>query len=198
MEAFFRSTFASWKNVRKSGKEIAYLGYSPVLVLDTDKIFADFPNGHVVHVVRNPYSGYADTKKRPFPLSLERYTWTWNVCQHMALTYKDLFPKNFHLLRFEDLVADPKAAMTKLCGQLGLGFSESCLYPSWNGIKLEEVYPWGTIRIPTPAANLATMNQLADEEINKIWSLSSVMQKQVGYENFRSMVERNPVGKSAA
>jgi hypothetical protein len=184
MEAFFRSTFDAWKNYRRTGQEKAYLGYSPVMVLDTEKIFADFPDGHVIHVVRNPYSGYSDTKKRPFPISLERYTWTWNLCQHMALTYAQRYSHRFHILRFEDLIADPKAAMTKLCGQLGIRYSETCLQPSWNGQRLEQVYPWGTIRIPTPEVNVATMNQLTDEEKTRIKSLSIVMQRLLGYENF--------------
>ena len=28
---------------------------------------------------------------------------------------------------------------------------------------LKEVYPWGTIRIPTPEVNVATMNQLTED-----------------------------------
>jgi hypothetical protein len=181
LEAFFRSTFDSWKNVQRTGREKAYLGYSPVMVLDTEKIFADFPAGQIIHVVRNPYSGYADTKKRPFPLSLERYTWTWNLCQHMALTYAERYPNRFHILRFEDLVADIPGAMSKLCDKLGLSFADSCLYPSWNGMKLAEVYPWGTIRIPTTEANLATMNELSREEKSQIKALSIVMQRLLGY-----------------
>ncbi len=184
VEAFYRCTFDSWKNVHKTGREKAYVGYNPVQVFDTEKILEDFPEGHVLHVVRNPYSGYADTKKRPFPLSLARYTWTWNLCQHKALTYAERYPKNFHILRFEDLVANPKAAMTRLCGQLGLSYSDTCLYPSWNGVKLQEVYPWGTVRVPTPEVNVATMNQLGDEEKAQIKSLSIVMQRILGYENF--------------
>jgi hypothetical protein len=186
MEAFFRCTFDSWKNVQRSSQEKAYLGYSPVMVLDTEKIFADFPDGHVIHVVRNPYSGYADTKKRPFPLGLERYTWTWSYCQHLALTYAERYPNNFHILRFEDLVANPKAAMTKLCHQLGVRYSDTCLYPSWNGVKLQEVYPWGTVRIPTTEANIATMNELTSDEKTHIKSLSIVMQRLLGYENMWS------------
>jgi hypothetical protein len=186
LEAFFRSTFASWKNLRQTGAEKAYLGYSPVLVLDTEKVFADFPGAHVIHVVRNPYSGYADTKKRPFPLSLERYTWTWNLCQHMALTYAERYPNHFHLVRFEDLVANPQAAMTKLCARLGLRYADSCRYPSWNGTRLDQVYPWGTIRTPTPEANLATRNELADEEKSKIQSLAAVMARLLGYEQPRA------------
>lgn len=186
LEAFFRCTFDTWENFNASGRERAYLGYSPVLVLDAEKIFEDFPNAHVLHVVRNPYSGYSDTKKRPFPLSLPRYAWTWNLCQHMALTYAERYPKNFHVLRFEDLIANPKAALTKLCGRLGLSWSDTCLHPSWNGAELKEVYPWGTIRIPTPEVNVATMNQLGDDEKAHLKSLCVVMQRALGYENFWS------------
>lgn len=183
VEAFFRSTFESWKNLQSTGREVAYVGYSPVLVLDTEKIRADFPDGHIIHVVRNPYSGYADTKKRPFPLSLERYVWTWNLCQHMALTYAERYPANFHLLRFEDLVADPRSAMANLCARLGVSFSETCLYPSWNGTRLDEVYPWGTVRTPTTQANLATMDELSTTDKGQIKSLANVMVRPLGYEH---------------
>lgn len=182
VEAFFRCTFDSWKNLQRTGRERACVGYSPVAVLDTEQILADFPTGHVVHVVRNPYSGFADTKKRPFPLSLARYTWTWNLCQHMALTYGERFPQNFHLVRFEDLVADPRKTMQDLCQRLRLPFSENVLYPSWNGTRLEAVYPWGTIRTPTPEANLAAMNELSADEKAEIKSLASVMLKLLRYE----------------
>jgi hypothetical protein len=184
MEAFFRSTFDSWTNYARTGKEKAWLGYSPVMCLDTEKILSDFPDGHVIHVVRNPYSGYSDTKKRPFPISLERYTWTWSYCQHLALTYAEKYPSNFHIVRFEDLISDCKGTMTKLCKGLGVSFSETCLYPSWNAQKLQEVYPWGTIRVPTPEVNVATMNQLTDSEKARIKALSIVMQRALGYESF--------------
>jgi hypothetical protein len=184
VEAFFRATFESWRNCQRTGRERAYVGYSPVMVLDTEKILADFPNGHVVHVVRNPYSGYADTKKRPFPLSLARYAWTWNLCQHMALVYAEKYPDRFHIVRFEDLVANPGAEMAKLCARLGLAESETCLYPSWNGQKLEQVYPWGTVRTPTPEANIATMQELSAEERQSMQALAIVMMRQLGYAKF--------------
>ncbi|MDT4952906.1 MAG: hypothetical protein QOJ02_1044 [Acidobacteriota bacterium] len=180
--AFFEATFSAWKNLNRSGQERAYLGYSPVMVLDTEKIFQDFPEGHVIHVVRNPWSGYADTKKRPFPLSLQRYAWTWNLSQHMALTFAERFPRNFHILRFEDLVSDPKQHLSALCQKLGLSYSDTLLYPSWNGQKLESVYPWGTIVTPTPEANIATKNELSQTETDEMRSLTSVMLKLLRYE----------------
>jgi hypothetical protein len=184
--AYFSSTFDSWTNCRRTGQEKIWLGYNPVQVLDTEKILRDFPRGHVIHVVRNPYSGYSDTKKRPYPISLERYVWTWNTCQHLALTYAERYPRNFHVVRFEDIIGDTEATMRTLCQNLEISYSERCLYPSWNGERLEQVYPWGTIRVPTPAVNLATMNQLTDAEKAEIKSLSIIMQRQLGYEDFWS------------
>jgi hypothetical protein len=186
VEAFFRSTFDTWSNFNRRGSEHVYLGYNPVQVFDTEKILTDFPDGHVLHVIRNPYSGYADTKKRPYPLPLARYVWTWNLSQHLALTYAEKYPKHFHLVRFEDIVADPKGTMTRLCQKLGIASSDTCLRPSWNGQELKEVYPWGTIRTPTPEANVATMNELSETEKAEVTRLSIVMQRLLGYDRFAS------------
>lgn len=184
VHAYFQSAFEAWTNVHRTGEEQYYVGYNPVQVFDTDKILADFPDGHVIHVVRNPYSGYADTSKRPFPLGIKRYGWTWNLCQHMALTYAEKYPTRFHLVRFEDLVADPKATMSTLLGRLGLPMSEECLHPSFNRVKLEQVYPWGTIRVPTPDANLATANELTETQKRDLKTETVVMQRLLGYDAF--------------
>lgn len=183
VEAFFTSTFEAWENYNKTGQEKFFVGYSPVIGLDAEKIFADMPKAFIIHVVRNPYSAYADTKKRPFPLSLKKYIWTWNIMQHMALTYCQMFPNNFHIVRYEDLVAHPKSVMSDLAQQIGLSYSPTMEYPSFNGTKLEAVYPWGTIRIPTPEANIQTMKELSADERAEIRSTSIVMLKQFGYES---------------
>jgi Sulfotransferase family len=184
VEAYFRATFDTWENYRRTGKETFYVGYNPVQVLDTEKILHDFPGGHVVHVVRNPYSGFADTRKRPFPLSAARYAWTWNYCQLHALTYRNKFADRFHIVRFEDLVADTRTTMTTLLDALGLPMAEECLHPSFNGTRLEQVYPWGTIRVPTSEANVATANELAREQKLAIRTDAAVMMDALGYATF--------------
>lgn len=181
--AFFESTFKTWHNLHKSGKEGAYVGYSPVIGFDGDKILADFPKGHVIHVVRNPWSGYADTIKRPFPLSAERYGWTWAMMQHHALVFSRRFPDRFHIFRFEDLVASPREAMGGLAKKLGIAWDDALLHPSWNGKKMASVYPWGTIRTPTTEANIATMNELNAEQKATIKSVTNVMLPHFGYES---------------
>jgi hypothetical protein len=179
--AFFEATFDAWKDYPRSGREHAYVGYSPIIGVDSEKIITDFPDGHVIHVVRNPYSAFADTSKRPFPLSLHRYSLTWSTVQLYAATFAARHPDKVHIVRFEDLVANPRATMTKLAGDIGIEFSETMLYASWGGAKLEQVYPWGTIRTPTTEANLATLRELTPAQRSEIRSLTLPMLKEFGY-----------------
>jgi hypothetical protein len=52
--AFYRATFDSWKDYARSGREEIYVGYSPIIAVDADKIIKDLPNAHVLHVVPQP------------------------------------------------------------------------------------------------------------------------------------------------
>jgi hypothetical protein len=186
VEAYFRSTFAAWENYHARDERRAYhVGYNPMQVLDAEKILADFPEAaHVVHVVRNPHSAYADTKKRPYPLPLSRYVWTWNLAQHAALTYAAKHYGRVHVVRYEDVIADPRKALTPLLTALGLPWSDACAAPSWDGRPMPQVYPWGTIRTPTPEANAATMRELPAEEAAEVTRLSFLMGRHLGYEVF--------------
>ena len=41
--AFFRATFDAWKDYKRTGRESVYVGYSPIIVVDADKILNDLP-----------------------------------------------------------------------------------------------------------------------------------------------------------
>jgi len=166
--AFFRATFQAWKDYKRTGEELVYVGYSPIVVIDTEKILSDFPQAHVLHVVRNPWSAYADTMKRPVPLSLQDYMRGWAVNQYHALVYREMFPDRVHIVRAEDVMGDPLTALGAVCNALGLEPADSLKVPTWNGVPLEEVYPWGTIRKATPQANRATAEALSSQEREEI------------------------------
>jgi hypothetical protein len=184
VEAFFRATFEVWKDFNRSGNESVWVGYSPIITVDAEKILRDMPNAHVLHVVRNPWSAFADTSKRPVPMSLENYIFGWNVNQHYALLARKKFPDRMHIVRAEDVMADSHGTLSKVLGQLGLDPADSLRQPSWNGKTLEQVYPWGTIRTATPEANKATAAELSAEQIAEIrlrtWQYLDVF----GYEKF--------------
>jgi hypothetical protein len=162
--AFFRATFEAWKDYRRSGRQSVYVGYSPILVVDAETILTELPGAHFLHVVRNPWSAYADTKKRAVPLSLRHYMLGWTLNQYHALLLQKRFPSRLHIVRAEDVMADPFHTLGDVCRKLGLEPAESLRQPSWNGTPLEEVYPWGTIRKATPEHNIATARELAPEE----------------------------------
>jgi hypothetical protein len=168
--AFFRATFDAWKDYQRTGQEIVYVGYSPVIVVDAEKVLRDHPRAHVLHVVRNPWSAYADTKKRPVPLSLHDYVFQWVVNQYHALLYREKYPDRVHVVRLEDVLDDPAAALEPICEKLGVAPSDSLKAPTWNRSPLTEVFPWGTIRSATPAANRATAGELSAEERGDIRS----------------------------
>ena len=182
--AFFRATFEAWKDHQSSGREEVYVGYSPILVVDAEKVLADLPNAHFLHIVRNPWSAYADTKKRPVPLSLRDYMLGWTLNQHFALVCRELHHDRVHIVRTEDLMEDGKAALGPVCEAVGIEASDSLETVSWNGRTLEEVYPWGTIRKPTPEANLATANELDDDERQEIATRAGRFLEPFGYQNF--------------
>lgn len=181
VEAFFRATFEAWHDHRSSGHEEWYVGYSPILVVDAETILEELPGAHFVHVVRNPWSAYADTKKRPVPLSLATYMLGWCLNQHCALLARARFPERFHLLRTEDTL---EGAIFDLCERVGLERSDSLQTPSWNGGPLEEVYPWGTIRSATPEANRATAAELSDAERSDVRSRAGLYLETLGYDSF--------------
>jgi Sulfotransferase family len=187
MEAFFRATHEAWKDERTSGDEQVYVGYSPIITIDAARILGDLPAAHVLHVVRNPWSAYADTKKRPVPLDLAGYIMRWNLNQHYALLERERFPGRVHIVRTEDVMADPLSTLSAVLERMGLRSDESLSHASWNGKALEEVYPWGTIRQATPEANLATANELGAEEQDEIrlrtWQYLDVY----GYRDFLSV-----------
>jgi hypothetical protein len=153
VESFFRATFEAWHNRSASAAEEVFVGYSPVIVVDGETILRELPGACLLHVVRNPWSAYADTLKRPVPLSLDQYA---------ALLLKRRFPDRVQILRFEDLVADPVGSLTRVCEVVGVGGSPTLRTPTWNGTVLPTVYPWGTIRRAAPEANRETAAALPE------------------------------------
>lgn len=184
VETFFQATFEAWKDYHKPADPRAYLGYSPILVVDAAKILADLPDGHILHIVRNPWSAYADTKKRAVPLSLEHYMIGWTLCQYYALLWREREPQRVHVLRFEDIIRDPEKILGAFCEKAGLKTSLTLAKPTWNGQPLATVHPWGTIRTPTPEANLATARELSEGERTDVAQRAGPWLKILDYESF--------------
>jgi hypothetical protein len=166
--AFFGATCDAWKNRQGPSTPRVYVGYSPIVVVDAGRILDDSPDAHIVHVVRNPWAAYADTKKRPKPMSLAHYLTAWATVQYHAVVSRDRSPSRVHIVKAEDVMADPQATLGALCRRIGLSADPSLSTMSWNGVALPEAYPWGTIRRATPEANVATALELTSAERDEV------------------------------
>jgi hypothetical protein len=135
IEAFFRSTFAAWENYyAKPRAGMVYMGYSPAIGIDSDRMVRDFPNIRILHIVRNPFSAYRDTKRRPFPQPLSKYLITWNIYHSTVEMFAKMYPENVRVFRYEDLVEDKRKFMTDAAEFIGIPIAEAMLYPSWNAV----------------------------------------------------------------
>lgn len=166
--AFYKATIDAWKDYKKTGRQEVYVGYSPVFVIDANKMLDELPEAHVLHVVRNPWSAYADTKKRPVPLSLQHYMLGWTLNQYYALYFAQKYPDRMHIVRTEDVMADSYSTLGAICKKMGVEPADSLRKTTWNGTELEEVYPWGTLRKVTPEQNRKTADELSTEEKDQI------------------------------
>lgn len=186
IEAFFRSTFAAWENYYVTPREdMAYVGYSPAIGIDADRMVKDFPNIKIIHIIRNPFSAYRDTKRRPFPQPLSKYLITWNVYHSTVEMYAKMYPNNVKIFRYEDLVADKKAFMNEVSKFIGVNFNESMLYPSWNGKEIKDmIAPWGTVLKSDENYNRSIIDELNAQEKKQITFATKALAKHFKYDDF--------------
>lgn len=191
IEAFFRATFAAWENYYVAPADgMTYVGYSPAVGIDADRIVRDFPNVRIMHIVRNPFSAYRDTKRRPFPQPLSKYLITWNIYHSTVEMYARMFPENVRIFRYEDLVADKGAFMHRVAEFIGVNFEPSMLYPSWNGVEIEaNIAPWGTVLKSTSEYNKEIINELTAAEKKQIRDGTMALARHFKYDEIDYLAE---------
>jgi len=184
IEAFFKSTFAAWKNYyTQPSDQKVYVGYSPAIGIDADRIVRDFPDVRIMHIVRNPFSAYRDTKRRPFPQPLSKYLITWNIYHSTVDMFARMYPNNVRIFRYEDLVADKSMFMHGMSEFVGVDFKPTMLYPSWNGTEIKDaIAPWGTVLKSTEDYNREIIDELSDAERKQIIDGTAALARHFGYD----------------
>jgi len=120
-------------------KTPAHLRYVPTLM-------EWFPDGKVIHMLRDPRAVFISELRRrkeipitppfkqlkqfdfPFKLYIVLQTtavWFESILRYSK--YKRIYPNNYYLLKFEDLVSDPEKHIRQVCDFLGVGFQDKML-----------------------------------------------------------------------
>jgi hypothetical protein len=169
VRTYLDTFFEAWSDRQYPAGQEIILGHCPVMALDWDRIVCDAPTSQMLHVVRSPFAGFVDMRRRHPTLDPESYGRKWALVNSLAFAAAAKDPTRFRLVTLDRLIDDRAETTRQLSEWIGIGYRESLLYPSWNGRPLTEQGPFGgvpKIGREHEAANLAalepeTLNVLA-------------------------------------
>jgi Sulfotransferase family len=98
------------------------------------RVFAEFPNARIVHMVRDPRDRYASVRRR-YGRNISRVgaaTGRWLTSTHAGRRHIKRNSDRYLLVRYEDLVRDPESTMRRVCAHIGSEYSPHML--SMDGI----------------------------------------------------------------
>ena len=146
---FFTAFFSAWLDRQASPRPFRYIsGFASFVALQPGNVarfFSYYPDGYLIQIIREPVSWYRSVKAKPRirrpaasdPPTDKRGVW------HAIEIYRqqgDTLEANLRnhpgrciLLDYDQLVADPSLHMARLCGQLGLEYSEIAAKATFNG-----------------------------------------------------------------
>jgi hypothetical protein len=158
----------------------------PLYFAEVDVLLRLFPDAQVVHVLRDPRATVASLKRMPWwPYGSIGAMATWAQSDYCARRNGRRLPADtFHVVRYEELVADPKQVLTRLCAFLDEEFDEAMLDPH----EVAEVVPEGKtwharLRGEVDAARIGSWREeLAPWEVGLIETVLRRPLRRRGYE----------------
>lgn len=89
-----------------------------------DRVFAEFPDARLIHMVRDPRDRYASVRRR-WGRDVSRVgaaTGRWLLSTRAGLRNVQRYPGRYLLVRYEDLARDPEATTRRVCDLIGEPF----------------------------------------------------------------------------
>ncbi len=165
VSAWLETFFATWRGAGDRAARV--VGHCPVLALDWELVLADLPDARMIHVVRSPFAGFADTKRRRPGMSTEGFAARWSLVNTAAALHAARRPEQFLLVHYETLLADRRASMASLAAWLDVPYDQALLTPTWNGVPLTAMGPFGGVPVNTHDYEQRNISELSqpDREI---------------------------------
>jgi len=162
--AYVGGLFAAWRNRRGSGRERIYLAHCPTIVLDADRLLVDCPGARLIHVVRRPTSGFVDMRRRVPDVEVASYCRKWSLINMLGFYFAEKYPARMTTVRFDRLIEERAAELSRLCAWLGLGYDAVLEVPTWNGEPLARLWPFGGVPVVSAAHERECEDSLSFED----------------------------------
>jgi hypothetical protein len=134
-------------------------------IVDADRALTEMPRLRYLHVMRNPFSGFADTRRRIADMTIERYCQRWGIVNLLGMFYAEKYPDRCRIVRFEHLLTNRESVMRDICAWLRIEFDASLMKPSWNGQTLKSILPFGGVAGIGLDHEERCLSELTDDEM---------------------------------
>jgi hypothetical protein len=188
-EVLFKNGVASYRNAFASLLECYRLSSgkplvgekSPIHLFYVDTLLDWFPEAHIYCLIRDGRDVVNSMMRAPFTHAhLPRHAAEWAAQSGITRRLQSRFPGSFEVIRFEDLVQEPKKTMIAVCRQLGEEFenaqlepvSSSAVVPDWEkawkenamtGVDASKVELWRSAFKPK---ELLFLNEVMGSELD--------------------------------
>ncbi|MCH7535430.1 MAG: sulfotransferase [Bacteroidetes bacterium] len=139
-KTFFVDVFNEMGNLylEKSGK--SYFGdKDPMNLNHLKQLKQAFPKAHVIHIIRDPRDVVMSRMKTEWGKKYPFFVHVFDYGYHVERALEDgpaIFGKQYHQLRYEDLLTFPEVTIKSLCGELDIEFEDQMLLYHENGNNL--------------------------------------------------------------
>jgi Sulfotransferase family len=138
-DAYFTSFFNAWLDDHNlyTGPKRVVTGFAAGLASraeDVDGLFAVYPDGWLVSIVRDPRGWYESARRyKESYEDVDAALAEWRVSTEAAIAAKEARPDRVAVLSYEELVREPERVMRALAERLRLTWSPVLLEPTFNG-----------------------------------------------------------------
>jgi hypothetical protein len=148
-------------------------------------IKTEFPEARIISIVRDPRDVHLSLSKVPWSHgNAFNHALQWREYQALSRRYAKMYGSSYTEIRFEDLIANPAAALKTLTGQISLEFEPEMLtrYQDQNLFDPKQE-PWKnrTNSAIDPANQENWRGQLSPEELGVFNRVCGRYLKQMGY-----------------
>jgi Sulfotransferase family len=161
---------------------------TPLHLLNVPTIIQWFPDVRIVGIVRDGRDVVLSLQKMPWATErrLRPLCWRWIQLLRLARRWQRLFPQNFLLIRYEDLLRSPEPALRRLDEFAGLPFEETQLNPDMATQVVDaQSEPWKAAALDKidPARISGWKSKATAEQIRIMNSLMGPALRDCGYED---------------